>query len=133
MGRVDCLTLFILTSSFMTGSLVWGGGSNWSSPLFSYCDTNLYHLVRSWKALGLYFNNLQKNGNFAKIPIFIAKIATNYTFLKSPCPSDFKYAKTFAKFSNPKSANFLERRLCKNVYYIFFQSGCFWYRLSKEL
>ena len=29
----------------------------------------------------------------------IAQIATNYTIFKSPLPSEFKCAKTFAKFS----------------------------------
>ena len=50
-----------------------GGGVKLPPPLFSYCDTNLKHLIRFWKALGLHFNNQQKNGKFAKILMFSAK------------------------------------------------------------
>ena len=45
-----------LVVGFISGWLMVGfiSGSN-NPPLFSYCDTNLYHLIRA-----LYFNRLQK-------------------------------------------------------------------------
>ena len=46
-----------------------GGGESYLFVI----QTNLKHLVRFWKALGLCFNNQQKNGKFAKMQIFIAK------------------------------------------------------------
>ena len=97
-----------------------GGGVKLIPPYFLI----VIQIYTIWYVLGKPLGSTsiicKKNGNFAKIQIFIAKIATDYTFLKSPCPSDFKYAKTFAKYFKPKSANSLERRLCKNVCYIFF-------------
>ena len=61
------LTLFTLTSCFMSGSLMEGDLID-PPPLFCYCNTSLEHWICFWKALGLYFINLQqKVGKFAKI------------------------------------------------------------------
>ena len=66
------LTLFKLTSGLP--KTVWGASPRDPPPVFPYCDTNLKYLVRFWKALGLYFNDLQKIWKFAKFHIFIANI-----------------------------------------------------------
>ena len=63
----------------------------------------------------LTFNNLQKFANLQKFKYLfqylvikqnMQKVKTqnviNYTFLKSPCHGEFKYAKIFAKFSKSK-------------------------------
>ena len=81
----------------------------------------------------------------AKIQIFIAKscylvkimqknaqIATNYKFLKSPWPSEFKSAQIFTTFLKPKCvfkknlkyANFDSRGLCKNLREISLKNLC---------
>ena len=110
--------------------------------------------MRFWKALGLYFNNLQKLEKLQKAKYLlqnlvmkqkIAQIATFYTFFKSPWPSKFNWAKTFAKFLKHfcvlmkkwNYANSIYRHLHKNMCKISsqknLQSGCFCHRLSKEL
>ena len=117
MGRVDCLTLFILTSSFMTGSLV-GGGVKLIPPYFLI----VIQIYTIWYVLGkpLGSTSIICKKFVCKNPNIHCENCNKLTFLKSPCPSDFKYAKTIAKYLKPKSANSLERRLCKNVCYIFF-------------
>ena len=53
------------------------------------------------------FTNLQKLNFLSQNPVIYSENVCkkkfdqkmkNYTFLKSPCPCHFKYAKTFAKF-----------------------------------
>ena len=50
--------------TFGLPKIVWGEGPRVPSPLFPYCDSNLLHLINFWKALSLYFNNLQKTESF---------------------------------------------------------------------
>ena len=64
------LTLFRLTSGLLQNRRGEGGpwGAHIDPPSFSYCDTNIKHLKRFWKDLGLLFNNLSQ-----KYKILIAK------------------------------------------------------------
>ena len=90
-----------------------GGGSICSPPLNPMFDVQIWQMIHHWKAIVLYFKNLQKNLQICKNWIFFCKIQLNsknvckkkivqkiinYTFLKSPWPCHFKYANKFAKF-----------------------------------
>ena len=68
-----------LTSGVISGSL--GEGQIAPPPLFSYCDTNLLHLIGFWKALGLYLNILQKMANLQK-----SKYLLQNRDIKQKCP-----------------------------------------------
>ena len=79
-------------------------------------DVQIWQMIHHWKALVLYFQNLQKNLQICKNCTFFCKIQfysknvckkkivqkiKNYTFLKSPWPCHFKYAKIFANWPPP--------------------------------
>ena len=110
----DCRTLFYLTLSllgYLKTRICWGG-VNLPPPLNPMFDVQIWKIIHHWKALVLYFYNLQKKLQICKNWIFYRKIQfysknvckkkfvqkmKNYTFLKSPWPCHFKYAKIFAK------------------------------------
>ena len=103
------LTLSLL--GYLKTRIRWGGGSFWPPPLNPVFEVQIWQLIHHWKALVLYFQNLQKNLQifkncklfckysykvkmFANCPIAkIVQKMKNYTFLKSPWSCHFKYAR----------------------------------------
>ena len=88
------------------------GGSIWPPPpLNPMFYVQIWQIIIIRKLLCSTFRICKKICKFSKIEFFIAKCVkmfakkknlskkmTNYTFLKSPWPCHFKYAKFFAKF-----------------------------------
>ena len=110
---VSCCFLTLSLLGYLKTRIRWGGVQFDPPPLNPMFDVQIWQIIHHWKALVLYFWNLQKNLQICKNWIFFCKIQLysenvckkkivqkmiNYTFLKSPWPCHFKYAKSFAKF-----------------------------------
>ena len=90
------------------------------APRFPYCDTNLKHLIRFWKAVGLYFyKNLQiyyakmcKNKKFAKydkLYIFIGPLQRQIQI----CENIWKILKKLNLYSRKtKNVQILYKNIC---------------------
>ena len=61
------LEIFFLLSftlsllGYLKTRIRWGGGSIWPPPLNPMFDVQIWQIIHHWKALVLYFWNLQKN------------------------------------------------------------------------
>ena len=109
--------------------------SDWSpvypNCLFSFCDTNLKHMIHFWKALGLCFKNLQKICKFSKFQIFFViksflakkpaktKNSQNIknTILKSPWHGKFTYANIFSNFSKTENVQLFCAKMYKKCFF----------------
>ena len=111
----NCLTPTLTLSllRYLKTRICWGGESIWPPPSKSHIwcpnmtnDTLLESSCALLLESANKFANLQKLIFFCKIRLYcknvckikIVQTMINYTFLKSPWPCHFKYAKSFAKF-----------------------------------
>ena len=88
--------------------ILWTSTLSLLGYLKTMFDDQIGKIIHNWKALMLYFENLQKklkNWKNCHFFIFIEKICAKkcpkiikYTFLKSPLPCHIIYAKKIAKY-----------------------------------
>ena len=71
MWLVRSLTLSLL--GYFETRICWGGGQVDPHPLNPMFDVQIWQMIHHWKALVLYFQNLQKNLQICKNWIFFAK------------------------------------------------------------
>ena len=116
--NIGLLTLFSLMPGLLTGCL--GGGSNWPLPSIFLLWYKSIIFDKFWKALAL---NLQKNGKFAKIQLFVAKSSykakdcancmTLYVFEK-PFTQQIQMCKIICKIFKTWICVFKKNWICAN-------------------